>query len=106
MGKLKDAEAQFKEALSIKPDLIPSLIELSRLLVEQKRYEEAIELLKRWASLQPTNITPLIESANIELSRGNKQSAIEYLRRAQQISPQAVSSQIKKYPQLEPFLKP
>lgn len=106
MGKLKEAEAQFKEALSIKPDLIPSLVELSHLLVEQKRYDEAIELLKRWASLQPANITPLIESANIELTRGNKQSAIEYLRRAQQISPQAVSSQIKKYPQLEPFLNP
>lgn len=52
-GDLEKAETAFEQALAVDPDHVKSLVNLGRVLIEQKRNEEAIERLTQAASLEP-----------------------------------------------------
>ena len=52
-GDATKAELAFEKALSIDPRHVKSLVNLSRVLVEQKRYDEAIEQLTRAGDVDP-----------------------------------------------------
>ena len=54
-GDLAEAEASFRRALSVAPDHLKSLQNLSRVLIEQGRLDESSELLRVAVDLDPTS---------------------------------------------------
>jgi Flp pilus assembly protein TadD len=52
-GDAKKAEFAFEKALSIDPRHVKSLVNLSRVFIEQKRYDEAIDRLARAEEIDP-----------------------------------------------------
>ncbi len=54
-GDLAKAETAFEEALRIDPDHIKSLMNLSRVLIEQKRFDEALSKLADADDLDPNS---------------------------------------------------
>ena len=89
--KLEEAETLFREGLRIDPHFVPDLaVDLSKLLLEQKRYEETRELCAlqigrtglnvpgREASLSNLAVT----KAQAEIALGDRDAAQESLRRA------------------------
>ena len=55
-GDPAKAEQAFAEALSIDPHHVKSLVNLSRLFIEQKRHDEAIDRLTRAAEIEPESV--------------------------------------------------
>jgi tetratricopeptide (TPR) repeat protein len=54
-GDLSKAEGAFESALTIDPRHIKSYINLGRVLIEQKRYDDAVSKLTRAAELEPSS---------------------------------------------------
>jgi tetratricopeptide (TPR) repeat protein len=54
-GDLPKAEKAFNAALSIDPDHLKSLVNLSRVLIEQKRFDDALDKLTRAGDLEPNS---------------------------------------------------
>jgi Flp pilus assembly protein TadD len=54
-GDLEKSEKAFNEALRLDPDHFKSLLHLSRLLVDQKRYEDAVVRLTHAGELDPNS---------------------------------------------------
>jgi Flp pilus assembly protein TadD len=54
-GDLEKSEKSFNEALRLDPDHFKSLLHLSRLLVDQKRYEDAVVRLTHAGELDPNS---------------------------------------------------
>ena len=52
-GDPKQAESAFEEALRIDPKHVKSLVNLSRVLIEQKRFDDAIDKLTKAGELDP-----------------------------------------------------
>src|SRR5678816_78190 len=52
-GDLAKSEQAFEKALSVDPQHVKSLVNLSRVFIEQKRPDEAIERLSRAAAIDP-----------------------------------------------------
>ena len=52
-GDLTKSEGAFEKALSVDPKHVKSLVNLSRVLIEQKRLDEAVERLTRAAEIDP-----------------------------------------------------
>jgi tetratricopeptide (TPR) repeat protein len=54
-GNAPEARAHFEKALALAPDFAEAMIALGKLDSEQKKYADAVELLKRAVKLQPAN---------------------------------------------------
>ena len=54
-GDLEKSEKSFNEALRLDPDHFKSLLHLSRILVDQKRYEDAVVRLTQAVELDPNS---------------------------------------------------
>jgi Tfp pilus assembly protein PilF len=54
-GDSKQAESAFEEALRIDPKHVKSLMNLSRVLIEQKRFDAAIDKLTKAGELDPSS---------------------------------------------------
>jgi tetratricopeptide (TPR) repeat protein len=52
-GDLAKSERAFEEALSVDPQHVKSLVNLSRVFIEQKRHDEAADRLSRAAEIDP-----------------------------------------------------
>ena len=52
-GDLAKSERAFEEALSVDPQHVKSLVNLSRVFIEQKRHDEAVDRLSRAAEIDP-----------------------------------------------------
>lgn len=55
-GNAAKAEAAFEEALRIDPDHVKSLVNLSRLLIDQRRFDEALARLEHAGGIDPTSV--------------------------------------------------
>ena len=55
-GDLAKAEQALEQALAIDPDHVKSLVNLSRVFIEQKKHDEAIDRLTRAAELEPDSM--------------------------------------------------
>jgi tetratricopeptide (TPR) repeat protein len=55
-GDPKKAEQAFDAALSIDPNHVKSLVNLSRVFIEQKQHDEAIDRLTRAAEIEPESV--------------------------------------------------
>jgi len=54
-GDLPKAEIGFKAALAIDPDHLKSLVNLSRVQIERKRFDEALDTLMQAGDIEPTS---------------------------------------------------
>jgi tetratricopeptide (TPR) repeat protein len=55
-GDLAKSEQAFEKALSVDPQHVKSLLNLSRVFIEQKRHDDAIDRLTRAADIDPESI--------------------------------------------------
>lgn len=60
LGRDAEAEDSFRRALEEDPDSVRTLVNLSALLVEDRREEEAIPLLRRAVGIDPTALEPRV----------------------------------------------
>ena len=84
-GDAPAAEAAYREALSLNPQLIPAYLNLADLLRSQAREEEARQLLHRALEVVPDN-GPALHSLGLLETRSNRpEKALEYLGRAAEL---------------------
>jgi tetratricopeptide (TPR) repeat protein len=80
--KLADAEKAYQTAIGVKPTFVLALIDLGKLRLTQKRFEEAIEPLTRAIEAQASSADAnyLLGEVYLQLKKGSK--AIPYLNEA------------------------
>ena len=85
-GDLAKSEEAFQKALSVDPHHVKSLVNLSRVLIEQKRYDDALGTLTRAADIDPesTEVHRLIGRTYV--AQGKTDEAIDSYRRAIEVN--------------------
>jgi tetratricopeptide (TPR) repeat protein len=85
--KTGDAESAYNMTLTIKTDFAPSLFNLGKLLLAQKKYDSSIENLARAVALSPdsADINQCLGEAYLGAKKGSK--AVGYLYRAIELAP-------------------
>ena len=81
-GDLARAESAFETALSIQPNHVKSLVNLSRVLIEQKRYDDAIVKLTAAEEVDPESATVPRLMARAHSAKGDFEQAVDAYRRA------------------------
>jgi len=81
-GDSARAEQAFEKALSVDPRHVKSLVNLSRVLIERKRYDDAIERLTRAAEIDPESATVYRLLGRTYGSRGKVDEAVDAYHRA------------------------
>jgi tetratricopeptide (TPR) repeat protein len=81
-GDLPAAEAAYREALYLNPQLLPAYLNLADLLRAQSREDEARQLLLQALAIAPDNGATLHSLGLLETRTGNSEKALEYLQKA------------------------
>ncbi|MCB1675118.1 MAG: tetratricopeptide repeat protein [Halioglobus sp.] len=84
-GDLPAAEAAYREALHINPQLVPAYLNLADLLRSQSRDDEARQLLLQVLDFAPDNGATLHALGLLETRSGQREQALDYLRRAAEL---------------------
>nr|WP_241263341.1 tetratricopeptide repeat protein [Parahaliea mediterranea] len=89
-GDLPGAEAAYREALYLNPQLIPARLNLADLLRAQQREDEARAQLALALETDPGNANALHALGLLETRAGNREKALDYLGRAAAAEEQGV----------------
>jgi tetratricopeptide (TPR) repeat protein len=81
-GDLRGAEAAYREALFLNPQLVPAHLNLADLLRAQGREQEARQQLQAALAVAPENGNTLHALGLLETRTGNPEKALDYLGRA------------------------
>lgn len=81
-GDLAKSEQAFDKALSVDPKHVKSLVNLSRVLIEQKRPDEAVERLTRAAEIDPESTEVFRLLGRTYHTQGKTEEAVTAYRRA------------------------
>jgi tetratricopeptide (TPR) repeat protein len=81
-GDLAKSEQAFEKALSVDPKHVKSLVNLSRVLIEQKRPDEAVERLSRAAEIDPESTEVYRLLGRTYHTQGKTDEAVSAYRRA------------------------
>lgn len=81
-GDLAKSEQAFNKALSVDPQHVKSLVNLSRVLIEQKRDDEAAERLSRAAEIDPESTDVYRLLGRTYHAQGKTEEAVSAYRRA------------------------
>jgi tetratricopeptide (TPR) repeat protein/ssDNA-binding Zn-finger/Zn-ribbon topoisomerase 1 len=81
-GDLPAAEAAYREALYLNPQLLPAYLNLADLLRAQSREDDARQLLLQALAIAPDNGATLHSLGLLETRTGNSAKALEYLQKA------------------------
>ncbi len=81
-GDLSAAEAAYREALYLNPQLLPAYLNLADLLRAQAREDEARQLLLQALAIAPDNGATLHSLGLLETRTGNSAKALQYLQKA------------------------
>jgi tetratricopeptide (TPR) repeat protein len=81
-GDLAKSEQAFEKALSVDPQHLKSLVNLSRVFIDQKRHEDAIERLTRAADIDPESVQVFRLLGRTYHNQGKRDEAVEAYRRA------------------------
>lgn len=87
LKELSSAEASFRKANELQPDISNTLLELVRCLGEQDKHEEALPFACRAAELEPNNQSCLGNLAMTLFLTGKKDEARLHIERALEIDP-------------------
>ena len=85
-GDLAKAEQAFEQALAIDPNHVKSLLNESRVFIEQKKYDEAIDRLTRAEAIEPESVQVLRLLARTYHAQGRTDDAIATYRRAIEVN--------------------
>ena len=78
----RKAEKAFAAALSIDPDHLKSLVNLSRVLIEQKRFDDALDKLTRAGDIEPNSNEVYRLMGRAYHANGKTDDAVDAYRRA------------------------
>jgi tetratricopeptide (TPR) repeat protein len=81
-GDLAKSEQAFEKALSVDPQHLKSLVNLSRVFIDQKRYDEAIGRLTRAADIDPESVEVYRLLGRTHHNQGKRDEAVDAYRRA------------------------
>jgi tetratricopeptide (TPR) repeat protein len=81
-GDLSKAESAFEKALTVDPRHVKSSINLSRVLIEQKRYDDAAERLTRVTEVEPSSNEVYRLLGRTYHAQGKTDEAMDAYRRA------------------------
>jgi tetratricopeptide (TPR) repeat protein len=81
-GDLAKSEQAFEKALSVDPRHVKSLVNLSRVFIEQKRHDEAVERLSRAAEIDPESTEVYRLLGRTYHTQGKTDEAVSAYRRA------------------------
>jgi tetratricopeptide (TPR) repeat protein len=81
-GDLAKSEQAFEKALSVDPKHVKSLVNLSRVLIEQNRHDEAVERLSRAAEIDPESTDVYRLLGRTYHTQGKTEEAVTAYRRA------------------------
>ena len=81
-GDLAKSEQAFEKALSIDPHHVKSLVNLSRVFIEQKRHDEALDGLSRAAAIDPESTQVYRLLGRTYHTQGKRDEAVAAYRRA------------------------
>ena len=84
-GDLAAAEAAYREALRLNPQLVPAYLNLADLMRSQNRDAQARELMLQVLQFAPDNGPTLHSLGLLETRSGTPDKALEYLRRAAEL---------------------
>jgi len=82
-----EAVGCLRQALSLRPDFVPALVELGRVLASQGLLVEASRHLKEAVRLAPASSEPHDELGRVLAARGDFRAAEEHLRQASHLLP-------------------
>ena len=81
-GDLAKSERSFERALAIDPHHVKSLVNLSRVFLDQKRHDDAIGTLTRAADIDPESVQVYRLLGRSYHNRGKRDEAVDAYRRA------------------------
>jgi tetratricopeptide (TPR) repeat protein len=81
-GDLAKSEQAFEKALSVDPQHVKSLVNLSRVFIEQKRHEDAVDRLTRAADIDPESTQVYRLLGRTYHTEGKTEEAVDAYRRA------------------------
>lgn len=81
-GDLAKSEQAFEKALSVDPQHVKSLLNLSRVFIEQKRHDDAVERLTRAAGIDPESLQVHRLLGRTYHTQGKTDAAVAAYRRA------------------------
>ena len=81
-GDLAKSEQAFEKALSIDPHHVKSLVNLSRVFIDQKRHDDAVDRLTRAAEIDPESIEVYRLLGRTYHAQGKTDEAVDAYRRA------------------------
>ena len=91
-GDLPKAEMGFKAALGVDPEHLKSLVNLSRVLIEQKKYDDARDTLMQAGDLEPNSNEVHRLLGRAYHAQGRKEDAIDAYRHAIELDDEDVWS--------------
>ncbi len=74
-GEIQEAEALFRDALTIDPAFAPALYQLGTVLESQDKTDEAVAMLQKAAAADPTYAEPHFALSRIYRRQGRAQEA-------------------------------
>jgi Flp pilus assembly protein TadD len=83
-GNLSAAEAEFRKALELDPNLAWALDSLVRIYTQGKRWTEVEEVLRRLLKLEPANATAHFQLGHVLLAQGRTEEGVAELEAAAQ----------------------
>jgi tetratricopeptide (TPR) repeat protein len=81
-GALDEAERWWRKALALDPDNADTLIELGRLALGRRQWDEAIQHLQRASELSPQALQPVYSLSRAYRFKGDRAKAEQYEQRA------------------------
>lgn len=87
-GRIPEAEATYREALTINPQDASAILGLARIHRRQQEYEQAEELITKAIQLQPGNWRAINALATLHLEQGNWSAAVANYEKVVYLNPQ------------------
>ncbi len=89
--KPEQALSDFNAALERQPDHVPTLEAKLVVLLELKRYDEALTVVAQLRQLKPKSVSPLVQEARIHALQENYEAALHNLDQAEKLEPDNVA---------------
>lgn len=98
LKKFSEAEKNYKEAIVLNPSFVPAYINISKLYIEQKRYQEAERLLIKFLNAFENNVEGNFLLGELYFTTGNTEKAKMYFEKVIKLDPRnPFATNAKKY---------
>lgn len=91
-GDKKVALSLYKKALEINPQSLIAILNVSTLLYELKKYEQAAQYAEKALAIKPDNFSAIMNLGNIAYSRGEYTEALVYYEKMYELNPNSYNA--------------